>query len=255
MPEFGFLKKPFKWNKSRRGRMTPPNPPTDLLDVASSISKAMDLRDPIKVTIGALKKVLEIAKSRDSLGEEWTVPLRRLLFYHDTLESQNNHLDDDFKVDQTPPPPEPTVIRSLETELNKVYRMLCESRTAESSAINSDTDGTPGGERITKTIAYMDKIFEEYTDALHKFAAQSIIQFKPHQPQFNQGSASDAHQLRKVLPNVYGVQHVPCLSGTREKTLAHLSKWANEKTDANPIVLLLDVAGSGKSTVAKHMAN
>ncbi|KIM23113.1 hypothetical protein M408DRAFT_77966, partial [Serendipita vermifera MAFF 305830] len=64
-----------------------------------------------------------------------------------------------------------------------------------------------------------------------------------------------AHQLRKVLPNVYGVQHVPCLTGTRQKTLAAISKWANEKIDARPIFLLLDVAGSGKSTVAKHMAN
>ncbi|KIM27181.1 hypothetical protein M408DRAFT_71634, partial [Serendipita vermifera MAFF 305830] len=62
-----------------------------------------------------------------------------------------------------------------------------------------------------------------------------------------------AHQLRKVLPNVYGVQHVPCLKGTREKTIAAISKWANEKTDAMPIFLLLDVAGSGKSTVAQHM--
>ncbi|KIM22664.1 hypothetical protein M408DRAFT_78735, partial [Serendipita vermifera MAFF 305830] len=64
-----------------------------------------------------------------------------------------------------------------------------------------------------------------------------------------------AHQPRKVLPNVYGVQHVPCLTGTRQKTLAAISKWANEKTDSKPIFLLLDVAGSGKSTVAKHMAN
>ncbi|KIM22678.1 hypothetical protein M408DRAFT_28518 [Serendipita vermifera MAFF 305830] len=266
MPEFSWLVKPFtgKKDKSRRGksgpnsggRMTPtPNPPTDLLDIASSISNATDLRDPIKATTEALKKVLETAKSMDPLGEEWKVPLRRLLFYHDTLESQNKHLEDDFKVDQTPPPPEPTVIHSLETELNKVYRMLCESKTAESSAINNDTDGTPGDEPITKTIAGMDKTFEEYTDALHEFAAQSIVQFKPDQSQSDQEPASSAHQLRKVLPNVYGVQHVPCLTGTRQKTLAAISTWANEKTNARPMFLLLDVAGSGKSTVAKHMAN
>ncbi|KIM21588.1 hypothetical protein M408DRAFT_80345, partial [Serendipita vermifera MAFF 305830] len=64
-----------------------------------------------------------------------------------------------------------------------------------------------------------------------------------------------AHQSRKVTPNVYGVQHVPCLSGTRTKTLAAISKWADEKSESKPIFLLLDVAGSGKSTVAKHMAN
>ncbi|KIM23144.1 hypothetical protein M408DRAFT_77945, partial [Serendipita vermifera MAFF 305830] len=61
--------------------------------------------------------------------------------------------------------------------------------------------------------------------------------------------------MSRKTPNVYGVQHVPCLPGTRTKTLAAISKWANEKTDARPIFLLLDVAGSGKSTVAKHMAN
>ncbi|KIM27186.1 hypothetical protein M408DRAFT_55100, partial [Serendipita vermifera MAFF 305830] len=53
----------------------------------------------------------------------------------------------------------------------------------------------------------------------------------------------------------YGVQHVPCLGGTREKTIAAISKWADEKPNSKPIFLLMDVAGSGKSTVAKHMAN
>ncbi|KIM20920.1 hypothetical protein M408DRAFT_81303 [Serendipita vermifera MAFF 305830] len=64
-----------------------------------------------------------------------------------------------------------------------------------------------------------------------------------------------AQQRKQKVPNVYGVQHVPCLSGTREKTLAAISKWAEEETNPKPIFLLLDVAGSGKSTVAKHMAN
>ncbi|KIM22119.1 hypothetical protein M408DRAFT_79479, partial [Serendipita vermifera MAFF 305830] len=61
--------------------------------------------------------------------------------------------------------------------------------------------------------------------------------------------------MSRKVPNVYGVQHVPCLRGTREKTLAAISRWADEKTDPKPIFLLLDVAGSGKSTIAKHMAN
>ena len=55
------------------------------------------------------------------------------------------------------------------------------------------------------------------------------------------------------MPNVYGVQHVSCLEGTREKTRAAIGKWADEKGSDKPIFLLLDVAGSGKSTVAKHM--
>ncbi|KIM23122.1 hypothetical protein M408DRAFT_77955, partial [Serendipita vermifera MAFF 305830] len=61
--------------------------------------------------------------------------------------------------------------------------------------------------------------------------------------------------MSRKVPNVYGDQHAPCFPGTREKTVAAISKWADEKTDPTPIFLLLDVAGSGKSTVAKHMVN
>ncbi|KIM21408.1 hypothetical protein M408DRAFT_333482 [Serendipita vermifera MAFF 305830] len=269
MPGFKIVKNPFKKRKPNL-KVDPVDPeitdippidkpkaPADLLDIPS-ISKATDLRDPIKETTEALKKMMESAKSMNSLGEEWKAPFRRFQFHHDTFESQNKHLDDDVKIDQTPPPPEPTVIHPLETyarQLNKAYRLLCESKTAEPSVVNNDLERAPSDETITKTIAHMDKIFEKYTEALHEFAAQSIVQFKPDQSQFNQEPASDAYQLRKVLPNVYGVQHVPCLTGTREKTLAAINKWANERTDARPIFLLLDVAGSGKSTVAKHMAN
>ncbi|KIM21590.1 hypothetical protein M408DRAFT_29452, partial [Serendipita vermifera MAFF 305830] len=229
--------------------------PAELLDIESSISKAKDLRDPLKATTKALKKLLETAKSIGPLGDEWTVPLRRFLFHHDTLESQGKHLEDDFKIDQTPPPPEPTVIHPLEMELNKAYRLLCESKNAESSVMNNDAEGSSSQETITKTIANMDKIFEEYTDALHEFATQSIVQFQPDQSQSNPELPRDVHPMSRKVPNVYGVQHVPCLLGTRERTLAAISQWADEQSDPRPIFLLLDVAGSGKSTVAKHMTN
>ncbi|KIM19990.1 hypothetical protein M408DRAFT_30755 [Serendipita vermifera MAFF 305830] len=161
------------------------NAPVDLLDIASSISKATDLRDPLRATSEALKKIFEIAKNMDSPGEEWMSPMRRLFFYHDTLESQNKHLEDDFEIDQTRPPPEPTVILFLEAELNKVHRMLCEIKISQSSVVNNNADGTPGDQTITNTIANMEEIFEEYTNALHDFAAQSIAQFTQEQAQSN----------------------------------------------------------------------
>ncbi|KIM27179.1 hypothetical protein M408DRAFT_71566, partial [Serendipita vermifera MAFF 305830] len=73
--------------------------------------------------------------------------------------------------------------------------------------------------------------------------------------QYPSSVCSLAQRRSQKVPNVYGVQHVPCLSGTRTKTLAAISKWVDERTNAQSIFLLLDVAGSGKSTVAKHMAN
>jgi hypothetical protein len=53
---------------------------------------------------------------------------------------------------------------------------------------------------------------------------------------------------------VYGHQHVPCLKGTRIKTLNAIRQWVDDKNNSKWMFCLLDVAGSGKSTVAKHMA-
>jgi hypothetical protein len=63
-------------------------------------------------------------------------------------------------------------------------------------------------------------------------------------------------QERRTEPpsNAYGNQHRVCLEGTREKTLADIRKWINRERNANWMYCLIDVAGSGKSTVAKHMA-
>ncbi|KIM19989.1 hypothetical protein M408DRAFT_334180 [Serendipita vermifera MAFF 305830] len=250
MPEFGFLKRiPFK--KKKPGNERTSNASADLVDIPSSISQSTDLRDPLNATSEALKKVLETAGTMDPLGEEWIIPLRRLLFHHDTLESQNEKLEEDVQIDQTPPPPEPNVIYLLEAyakELNKIYRLLCGVKTSSLSLGSSN-------KTIAKTIRDMDTIFEQYTDALHNFAAESIVRIKPPQPHSAHGSLVNAPHILRKVPTVYGVQHVPCLVGTREKTLAAITEWADEKADAQPIFLLLDVAGSGKSTVAKHMAN
>ncbi|KIM22383.1 hypothetical protein M408DRAFT_48076, partial [Serendipita vermifera MAFF 305830] len=49
--------------------------------------------------------------------------------------------------------------------------------------------------------------------------------------------------------------HVRCLQGTRKETLKAIRYWADDKGGENKIFCLLDVAGSGKSTVAKTMAD
>ncbi|KIM25063.1 hypothetical protein M408DRAFT_26468, partial [Serendipita vermifera MAFF 305830] len=78
MPDFTVVTRPFKRQKishgeggpNASGQATPvpeaadipssdeptPNAPTELLDIESSISKATDLRDPLKATTEALKK-------------------------------------------------------------------------------------------------------------------------------------------------------------------------------------------------------
>jgi hypothetical protein len=53
---------------------------------------------------------------------------------------------------------------------------------------------------------------------------------------------------------VDGDHHKKCLSGTREKTLKNIRLWAEDPRPEMWMFCLLDDPGSGKSTVAKHMA-
>ena len=59
---------------------------------------------------------------------------------------------------------------------------------------------------------------------------------------------------RRKQSTVYGNQHRRCLPGTRVKTLHTIREWANDDSTTSRIFCLLDVAGSGKSTVAKEVA-
>jgi len=59
--------------------------------------------------------MLRTTQSMEPLNDDWTRPLRRLLFHLDTINSQSAHLEDDFKIDKTPPIADPTVVGLLET--------------------------------------------------------------------------------------------------------------------------------------------
>jgi hypothetical protein len=53
--------------------------------------------------------------------------------------------------------------------------------------------------------------------------------------------------------NVYGDQHRLCLEGTRNETRATIHNWIDDQSSAHKIYYLLDVPGSGKSTVSKQL--
>ena len=65
------------------------------------------------------------------------------------------------------------------------------------------------------------------------------------------GKKADLDKLK--WSNEYGQQHRPCLEGTRVNTLHAIREWANDETTTSRTFCLLDVAGSGKSTVAKKV--
>ena len=59
----------------------------------------------------------------------------------------------------------------------------------------------------------------------------------------------------KELPHIseYGSQHRSCLPGTRVGILKDISDWASAQDPKSPIYCIRDVAGTGKSTIAKSV--
>ncbi|KIM22388.1 hypothetical protein M408DRAFT_290934, partial [Serendipita vermifera MAFF 305830] len=105
----------------------------------------------------------------------------------------------------------------------------------------------------TQTIRDMDSLFEKYTIALHQsvkcLAGPDLSQFQADTPK------DTGKEYFNPNSNAYGNQHVSCLQGTRTNTLQAIRHWASNDNAGNRMFCLLDVAGSGKSTVAKTMAD
>jgi hypothetical protein len=56
------------------------------------------------------------------------------------------------------------------------------------------------------------------------------------------------------VTDIIGENHNPCLPQTREKVLHSIREWARDPTSPQ-ILWLTDVAGAGKSTIAKHLSD
>ena len=56
-----------------------------------------------------------------------------------------------------------------------------------------------------------------------------------------------------IYVNARGNQHETCTEGTRVEMLDDITRWATN-TDAEPMIALIDQAGTGKSTISAHLA-
>ncbi|KIM22392.1 hypothetical protein M408DRAFT_290984 [Serendipita vermifera MAFF 305830] len=160
-----------------------------------------------------------------------------LKFHVATVENQITKLEEDVEVDL----PAPSA-NNLAQPIEAYY-----SVTMKLANVQGDMA------RVTQIIPDMESTFERYTTALHRsveeLASHTLLQSQPELPQ-------EAGKVN-INPNsnAYGNQHVPCLPGTRKKTLSAIHHWVDDNNSGNRMFCLLDVAGSGKSTVAKTMAD
>ncbi|KAG8848609.1 hypothetical protein FRB91_010659 [Serendipita sp. 411] len=121
---------------------------------------------------------------------------------------------------------------------------------------DKETDTGPNSGVLGKRLQDFEDTFANYTKTLHLFVARRVEQMRNSLSQAGSvlmNNAMNAHSSRAEDINVYGVQHRQCLPGTRIKTLDAIRHWENDENSTDQMFCLLDFAGSGKSTVSKHM--
>ncbi|PVF91347.1 hypothetical protein CPB86DRAFT_878577 [Serendipita vermifera] len=230
------------------------------LDFTSTISGATDLLKPVKAVADAIKKVLEIPKEIADMNANWTILEKRLKFHLATLDSQQAQLEEDEKIDGSTPEPNAEIKQVLDDyrrELNDICLLLSEEAPSGTSAAGRSVDINHNKGLIAQRCQDLDDIFKRYTTSLQILVASTVSRMMDGIQRLDEKierEADKTHENRLKGHNVYGKQHVICLKGTRINTLNAIRRWVDNKDSPQWMFCLLDVAGSGKSTVAKHMA-
>ncbi|KAG8808593.1 hypothetical protein FRC17_003881, partial [Serendipita sp. 399] len=108
---------------------------------------------------------------------------------------------------------------------------------------------------MVHTVQNLNNAFNAYTKHLHESVSNAVAWMRYSEIEIPpEGWRSTKRTDRGT--SAYGMQHNDCLEGTREKTLEAIHSWIDDNDGDNEhrMFLLMDVAGSGKSTVSKHMA-
>ncbi|KAG8836801.1 hypothetical protein FRB91_001628 [Serendipita sp. 411] len=216
------------------------------LDVA--MVKGTDLSKPLKATCNALQSVLQMVSEYIKKKEHERL-VKMLKFHIATVENQLVKLDEDQEIEGSALPFDAAIKESLESYASKLKEIY--------NFVKSEEIGTGHNSgALEERLQDLNDLFLKYTRVLHSFVASRAEQTRNSLSQVGPALMSNAtsiHSSRAEDINVYGVQHRQCLSGTRIKTLDAIRHWENDEDSTDQMFCLLDFAGSGKSTISKHM--
>ncbi|KAG8851091.1 hypothetical protein FRB91_008469 [Serendipita sp. 411] len=218
------------------------------LDLA--IDESTDLSKPLTATRSALHTVLRVVQGNTNIRDPvWSGLTKTLKFHLDTLNNQLDKLDEDKEIDTSALPFDPAIKELLRSYASKLVDIHDLTRKKKSGPQN--TAGV-----IEERLRDFDEAFNQYTRELHRFVASTVDHMREDLLQvdraFLQKALSTNPSHIKTI-NAYGVQHGQCRPGTRIKTLGVIRRWIDDVDSPNWIFCLLDFAGSGKSTISKHM--
>ncbi|CAG7848652.1 SubName: Full=Uncharacterized protein {ECO:0000313/EMBL:CCA70611.1} [Serendipita indica DSM 11827] len=205
--------------------------------IAKATAEATDVA-PLKSALEILINVMETIRTVKTNREDWTT-------FGEELSSQVMALQK--ALSQCKPPHSTAILQSIISYENKLNIVQSRVRNASSrglikSILRYQTDKEHIAELQRETRKCWEEFMQAITVRIHEFAHD--IKEEMEGARFN-----NLTPLRDALGN----RHDTCLKGTRVDILESIRRWATD-SQALPILWLTDVAGSGKSTVAKTLA-
>ncbi|KAG8837169.1 hypothetical protein FRC18_009893 [Serendipita sp. 400] len=103
--------------------------------------------------------------------------------------------------------------------------------------------------RVEKDVNKVEKSVNQVEKDVHR------IKHGVNRVEMSMDTMGDESQISKLtpVPGATGEDHDICLYGTRAAVLGPIRQWANDPTTPQ-VRWLTDVAGAGKSTIAKHLS-
>ncbi|KAG8765388.1 hypothetical protein FRC16_008062, partial [Serendipita sp. 398] len=234
--------------RSSRFKYASPGPALVILDAV--INKSTYLPQPLSAARDALQAVIQIVTENINVENQgWAALTRTLKFHLSTVQDQLVKLAVDEGIDKSPLSFDPTIkepLRSYASTLKEIYDLVGNKKIYP--------------RRDTDVIRHnLDEEFHQYSRGLHRFVASTVDQLRKNLLQVGHAVPQKGmyslttYSSRPEDINAYGAQHSQCHPGTRIKTLDTIRKWANSDDSTKWMFCLLDFAGSGKSTISKHM--
>ncbi|PVF94547.1 hypothetical protein CPB86DRAFT_636821, partial [Serendipita vermifera] len=204
---------------------------------------------PLKAPLGRLVSVLEAIRTSRQNKESWTALVERIQNHIKVISEQVAALDSND---------------DLQRSLDKYKQGLEEAITGIDVSITdqSKLKGIFRSRQIAERIQTLDRELKDHFD---RFMAILSIQIHDNlkslrlenAERVQQRNVADEIHLIKELPSAHlanGGIHQLCMEGTRLAVLEEARRWGNDN-ESPQILWLNDVAGSGKSTVAKQIAH
>ncbi|KAG8786168.1 hypothetical protein FRB91_001774, partial [Serendipita sp. 411] len=256
---------------------TPHNRQPNIIDdtllsakLVNDASEAAPGLDPLKVIAGLLITILETIRDVKTSKKDWAA-------FGEHLSVQIKDIYDDLSRCPTPHSTELLVVlntyeQKLENVLEKVR--LTKGRGKFERWLNSRTDkeeiATLRRDVDTCWKDYMRKIIVQLHEAAYQIDEGVENVEKDTKPvekdvknverdvknvEASVDAIDDTSYLAKLvtLPSATGADHSTCLTGTRTGVLDYIRRWADHQ-DTVQVCWLTDVAGAGKSTIAKQLS-